>query len=171
MLKIFKKIKHIEKYRLDEYNFFISKGIPHVKLTPILRYNPFNISLEDLLNDHKLSQKLSVKDISYCNYIFGYLVAKDKVNIYKLTEILVNEQLVKFYDIHNDLFINLKYSELINEEIFNKIDRSDLRKILTSIVELIPNNDYLNHYKTDHNDVTDDVIINLNQKNTLRIVK
>ncbi|MBP9741763.1 MAG: hypothetical protein KBD37_00225 [Burkholderiales bacterium] len=68
---------------------------PYVFVSPIGKYQPHKIFLEDLLDQDKLLKKLDFPSVCYVFHAYGVLRASENNDIYCLTEIMPFNNVIK----------------------------------------------------------------------------
>ena len=110
MIKIFKaSIKLIREYiidmhpslRLQSLELFkdLNSNKPYVTVSPLGKYRPHNVFLEELINDHKTLKKLEFDSLRYVFYAYGVLKASEKNNLFSLVELLPYQIAIKVKNI------------------------------------------------------------------------
>jgi hypothetical protein len=110
MTKIIKAIiKLIKKYliemhpslRLQSLELFKdpSSNKPFLIISPLGKYRPHNVFLEDLINNHKILKKLEFDSLRYVFYAYGVLKASEKNNLFSLVELLPYQIAIKVKNI------------------------------------------------------------------------
>lgn len=68
---------------------------PYVIVSPLSKYRPHNVFLEELIDNENLLRKLDFDSLCYVFYAYGILKASEKNNLYSLVELLPYQTAIK----------------------------------------------------------------------------
>lgn len=72
---------------------------PYVIISPLSKYRPHNVFLEELIENKNLLRKLDFDSLCYIFYAYGILKASEKNNLYSLVELLPSQTSIKVKNI------------------------------------------------------------------------
>ena len=131
MIKILDKVnlRLLNKFRVDNYECHLDEDTKRVYLiiTPVYKYIPIRIFLDDLINDNKKLTKLEFKSLQYVCSIYGVINSQAKNNFYTLTEILITDNMIRIQNLSSLDF------EIWDKSYFEKnyclLDKKSLKQV------------------------------------------
>lgn len=98
---------------------------PYVFLSPIGKYQPHKIFLEDLLDQEKLLKKLDFSSVCYVFHAYGVLRASENNDIYCLTEVMPFNNIIKIKN--NKTFVVEEWNKDKFDSDYMFLDKKSLR--------------------------------------------